>query len=126
MRVSFKDFDLWLVKGFGGILNILEVRITQFKYGFFKLARERFEMETRRLNEFNAGIQVREQEDVENPKTDLVSLDHWCANAYKGLDRMLEERIEEDIPINCNVIHTLEEHIVRLQQLIEKEKAKYG
>lgn len=122
--IAMRELDFWLAKGFGGIINMLHTRITQIPAGFSSLAQKLMKQEVKRLNELNEAVQANDDRETKTP-TDMVCLDNWFIKAFTGLDKYLEERsIDGPTPISPANLSEMEEHVERLQKVIEREKCR--
>lgn len=117
------EVDYWLARGFGGIVNILHTRVTQFKVGFSARVQRLVGMEARRLAELNDAVQA-------NPDTphsgdcDVLCIDRWFTRAFSGLDTYLAKRCEEGPRLGEETLQLMEGHACKIMDLVTKERCK--
>jgi hypothetical protein len=125
--VTFKETDVWMAKGFGGILNLLHTRVTQFPAGFTRVARLLIEQECKRFQELKDAVVANPQEDGAWPQTDVAWLDNWFNLAFNGLDAHIANRVRDNPePMSEANIDTLEAHITRMQEIVRQCRSSSG
>lgn len=125
MRVTFADLDYWLVRGFSGIIQILQERLTRVPHGFCHRVRTLMMSYTTAIIDLNDGVQNRQQEDYPKGESSLATIDEWFTRGLTAIDRYLYIRSTEcKTPMSPACVHSIEQHIAALQEIVQREKDK--
>lgn len=115
MRVGLYELDLWALRGFSGVLRILEERL-RAECGFGPQAQAVATIAGRRFAEVCEQIAARPQEKYPDALSSVASVDKWFVDGLNGFNNHLANRLQDGPPMSHENVETLRHELQRLQE----------
>jgi len=125
MPVKMSDFDYWVVRGFGGLIHIIEARLA-LPFGLSARSRDLLQLYIKQLSDLNDTIQNQPVPE-KDPKgtTTLATIDNWFVRGFTAMDNFIRRRSEEnETRMSDYVLDSIQAHVDALQKVIDTEKGK--
>ena len=120
--MNLHDLDDWMFKGLGGIINMI-VRRVGMDHSFGKNAKRMLDNEVRRLQEAKTEVDARQSAKGE-VVTPFCVIDTWFIRSYEGINHWFDMRTREGPPMDKLNLTELEAHILRMQEIVDNERAR--
>lgn len=121
MRVGLYELDNWALRGFGGVLKILEERLRS-SCGFGPKVQALAEIARRRFCEVCDEIAARPQAEYPPALSSVASVDKWFVDGLNGFNSHLANRLEDGPPMSPENVDTLRHELTRLQEAYTRAK----